>query len=367
MLNAMRFCLNVRRAARIALLIALLGAACLPGGTVRAASPAQPRSGRLPQEATCTGDFLPVSAALNDLGADEYVRMDGARTGFGGGLYPEGSNTPPAGHAAAGAEIARRITPLDANGQPNPAAGKIVMISVGMSNAGMEFATFRLQALAQADINPHLVLVNGAQAGQTAEYWLDPAAPTWQEVNNRLDSAGVTPLQVQVVWLKQTRTGSGNFPQKAQTLQADLTSIVHNLKTLYPNAQMVFLSSRTRSYTYWNGLSPEPAAFESGFAVKWLIEAQINGDPALNYDPARGEVRAPYLLWSAYLWADGSNPRRDGFTWQPQDMVRDCTHPSDGGRAKIANLLLAFFRSDPAVVTWFLKTNAYYLPLVARP
>lgn len=354
------------RVTHVALLIALVGTAWL-AGTARAASPAQPPGSPQLQEATCTRDFLPVSTALNDLGADEYVRMDGTHTGFSGGLYPGGSNTPPSAHAAAGQQIARGIVPLNASGQPDPLNGKIVMISVGMSNAGMEFATFRLQALAQVDINPHLVLVNGAQAGQTAEYWLDPAAQTWQVVNQRLASAGVTPLQVQVVWLKQTRTGSGDFPQKAQTLQADLTTIVQNLKTLYPNAQMVFLSSRTRSYTYWNGLSPEPAAFESGFAVKWLIEAQINGNPALNYDPARGQVRAPYLLWSAYLWADGINPRHDGFTWQPEDMVQDCTHPSDGGRAKIASLLLTFFRSDPAAAPWFLATSHYYLPLVARP
>ncbi|MEN4013829.1 MAG: hypothetical protein ROW48_17465 [Bellilinea sp.] len=354
------------RVARTTLLIALIGAARLPG-TASAASPAQPPGDEQPQEVTCAQDFLPVSTALTDLGADEYIRMDGAHTGFSGGLYPQGSNIPPVEHAAAGERIARRIIPLDVNGQPDPQAGKVVIISVGMSNAGMEFATFRLQAQAQADINPHLVLVNGAQAGQTAEYWLDPAARTWQVVNERLTSAGVTPLQVQVVWLKQTRTGSGDFPQKAQTLQTDLTTIVQNLKTLFPNVQMVFLSSRTRSYTYWNGLSPEPAAFETGFAVKWLIEAQINGDPALNYDPARGEVRAPYLLWSAYLWADGANPRRDGFSWQPEDMVPDCTHPSNAGRAKIASLLLAFFRSDPAATPWFLNMSHFYLPLVARP
>ena len=27
-----------------------------------------------------------------------------------------------------------------------------------------------------------------------------------------------------------------------------------------------------------------------------MIEKQINGDPSLNYDPAKGEVKAPFFL-----------------------------------------------------------------------
>ena len=319
------------------------------------------------QESLCEGDFFPVSPPLSDLGNAEYIRMDGAHTGFSGGLYPNGSNSPPPAHRDAGRAIARRILPLDRQGNPDGQNGKIGMISVGMSNTAMEFSTFRSLAQADSRINPHLVLVNGAQAGQTAEYWLNPGASTWQEVNRRIAVSDLSPLQVQVVWLKLTRTGGGNFPQKAQTLQSDLTTIVQNIHQLYPNVQMVFLSSRTRSYTYWNGLSPEPAAFETGFAVKWLIEAQLSGDPALNYDSSRGEVRAPYLLWSAYLWADGINPRADGFSWLPQDLVRDCTHPSTAGRNKIARLLLQFFTSDPAAAPWFVISYPLFLPLVTHP
>ena len=115
---------------------------------------------------------------------------------------------------------------------------------------------------------------------------------------------------------------------------------------------VAYLSSRTRSYTYWQGLSPEPAAYESGFAVKWLIELQIQGLPELNYNPGLGTVVAPWLSWSAYLWTDGLNPRSDGLIWTANDMVPDCTHPSSSGELKVANLLLNFFERD-STTGWF--------------
>ena len=40
----------------------------------------------------------------------------------------------------------------------------------------------------------------------------------------------------------------------------------------------------------------EPFSYESGFAVKWLVEQQLKGDPALNYDPQKGTVQAPWLV-----------------------------------------------------------------------
>jgi len=51
-------------------------------------------------------------------------------------------------------------------------------------------------------------------------------------------------------------------------------TIVRVLKTRYPNMKQVFFSSRIYG-GYGGGLNPEPEAYESGFAVKWLIQAQI--------------------------------------------------------------------------------------------
>ncbi len=65
----------------------------------------------------------------------------------------------------------------------------------------------------------------------------------------------------------------------------------------FPNIKLAFLSSRTRSYRYWALLNPEPYAFETGFSVKGLVERQINGDAALNFDPSEEDRVAPFLSW----------------------------------------------------------------------
>jgi hypothetical protein len=310
----------------------------------------------------------PVSTPLNDLGNRVYIRMDGQNTGFTGGLYPGGSNLRPPAHEAAGVSLARQIAPLEANGRPDP-KGKIVMLGIGMSNAAQEFRAFMNRASADSEVNSALVLVNGAQAGQTAQYWTDPNADTWSVADQRLSVAGVTPQQVQVAWVKNTLTGPGQFPEQTQTLQADFEMIARNLKIHYPNIKIAYYSSRTNSYTYWNGLSPEPNAFESGFAVKWMIEKQINGAPELNYSPARGPVVAPFLSWGPYLWTDGPNPRSDGLVWLQSDMVGDCTHPSTNGEAKAATMLMNFFKHD-TTTGWFrsgaVAEYQFYLPLIFR-
>jgi hypothetical protein len=311
------------------------------------------------QTVLCSRPYQPVATPLNDLGAGEYIRMDGQATGFIGGLYPGGSNQPPPAHAAAGLELARSITPLAPDGSPDP-DGKIVMISTGMSNAQMEFGRFVQMASQDSRVNPNLVIINGAISNMTADRWStpDPNLSPWDELNRRLQQAGVTPNQVQVAWTKNTLVQGGDFPAKAEELQGHFETITRLLKSNFPNLKIAYFSSRTRSYLYERGLSPEPVAYETGFAVRWMITKQIDGDPTLNYDPANGEVTAPYLAWGPYLWADGTQPRSDGFTWLPEDLVEDCTHPSDSGMNKVAGLLMDFFTTDPTAAIWFLAGQA---------
>jgi hypothetical protein len=289
---------------------------------------------------------------LTDLGKGRYVRMGGKATGFTGGLYPGGSNVRPPAHAATGLAMASQIMPLDAQGRPDP-NGKIGLVTIGMSNTMHEFRQFEKIVAQRTDVNPHLVIVNGAIAGQTAETWTDPNGGQWQEVNNRVKWKKLTPQQVQVAWIKQTLTGGGEFPAKSQALEADLASIARNLKAKFPNLKIAYFSSRTRAYTYEQGLSPEPLAFETGFAVKWLVEDQINGDVTLNFDPGRGQVVAPFITWGPYFWVDGENPRSDGQVWTALDLAFDCTHPSDSGINKVADMLMTFFMTDPTAVGWF--------------
>jgi hypothetical protein len=314
-------------------------------------------------EETCAGPFIPVSPPLTELGSAEYVRLESGPTGFQGGLYPGGQNNRPEAHEAAGVALAGQIVPRNAAGQPD-AAGQIVLISVGMSNAASEFDAFQSMLHQDRAVNPRLVLVNGAQGGRVADHWSDPHAPAWQELNNRLARANVAPEQVQAAWLKQTLFRGGDFPDQAEELMSHLEGIVRNLAHYYPNLQIVYLSSRTRSFTYWRGISPEPTAFETGFAVKWLIERQIMGDPALNFDSASGERNVPYLSWGPYLWIDGLNERADGRTWSGADMTGDCTHPSASGNQQAAELLYAFFTRDSTAVSWFLASGS---PPTAAP
>lgn len=312
----------------------------------------------------CTGAFLPVSLPLNDLGPAEYVRMDGTPTGEIGGLYPGGINGRPAAHHAAGRALAAQIQPLDVNGMP-AADGRVVMISVGMSNTAQEFQAFITLANADPDKPPLLAIVNGAQPGQTSGVWADPDAAAWDVLDARLASGFLSPQQVQVAWVKLVQTGAGDFPAKALALQADLTAVTQNLKARYPNLKLAYFSSRTRAYTYWMGLSPEPVAYETAFAVRWLLEQQLNGDPALNYDPAKGPALAPWLSWGPYLWIDGLNPRSDGRVWEPADLLSDCTHPSASGEQKVALMLQEFFKGDETTIPWFLlPPQAIYLPLM---
>lgn len=302
---------------------------------------------------TCEGPFISVAEPLNDLGNNEYVRLEDGATGFTGGLYPDGSNVRPPEHEAAGLAMSAQIEPLNQAGEPS-ADGRVVMISVGMSNAEMEFRAFIDLFRADPLGDPLLRIINGAQSNQVTDRWIDPQAASWDYVDQQLAGSDLSPAQVQVAWVKNVRPGNGEFPEKAEALQEDLAIIVRNLKIRYPNIKIAYLSSRTRSYTYWNGLSPEPVAYETGFAVKWLIAQQIGGDAALNFDEERGEVVAPFLSWGPYLWIDGQNPRSDGRVWLAEDMVLDCTHPSDSGVQKVAEQLLAFFQSDSTARRWYL-------------
>ena len=286
--------------------------------------------------------------ALTDLDKHRYQ-------GEEGGLYPGGRNTPPPAHLKAGLALARQIAPLDAEGRSSP-NGKIVLLSIGMSNTTQEFQAFQALAAADPSLNPRLTLVDGAQGGQTAHITADPKAKFWEVVAERLRNAGVTGRQVQVAWVKQANARPTEpFPIEAKRLQADLIRTLQNLHDKFPNLKIAYLSSRIYGGYALTPLNPEPHAYESGFAVKWVIAGQISGSPELNYDPAKGPVRSPWVAWGPYLWADGIQGRKiDKLVWTRNDLAeRDGTHPSESGRRKVAQLLMDFLKTDPTSKPWF--------------
>ena len=320
--------------------------------------------------------------ALTELGTGMYQ-------GFQGGLYPDGKNQCPARHEQAGLALARQVQPLDEEGHPNP-NGKIVLMSVGMSNTTMEFSTFKRLADADPAKNPKLVLVDGAQGGMTA-FRIQNAddgasgAKYWGTVDDRLKAAGVTRAQVQVAWIKQANAGPAEgFPAYAKTLQEQLAKIAQLLHTRFPNLKLAYLSSRIYGGYATTRLNPEPYAYEGGFSVKWLIAQQIDGDPALNFDPQKGPVRAPWLAWGPYIWANGAAKNPDGrsaasqlagaplrpgipraandlaapgsLSYEPDDLrENDRTHPSPSGQRKVAERLLNFLKTDSTAKSWFAR------------
>ncbi len=304
---------------------------------------------------------------LTELGTDKYE-------GFEGGLYPGGKNERPAGHEAAGLALAQQIRPLDIDGKVHP-SGKIVLLSLGMSNTDQMSQGFRRHLQADSEHNPAVVFVNGAVGGMTASKIQNPdAAPGtayWNTVDQRLKQSGVSRAQVQAVWIKEADARpSEGFPGYAKKLQAELTKIVQLLPERFPNVKQVFLSSRTYGGYATTPLNPEPYAYESGFSVRWLIEEQIKGDPALNYDPKKGAVRAPWLSWGPYVWANGATKRADGFSYDINDFVEDDrTHLSPSGIDKVGRAMLQFFKTDSTTRPWFIGPRldrvCRYLPSVA--
>ncbi|HEY2953684.1 MAG TPA: T9SS type A sorting domain-containing protein [Candidatus Eisenbacteria bacterium] len=286
---------------------------------------------------------------LIDLGTGTYH-------GFTGGLYPGGANSRPPAHDSAGLAIAAAIEPLDTLGNPDPVNGRIVLISIGMSNATQEFSAFVPKAMGDPGRHPRLLVIDCAKGGQATQDIRRPDAAYWDTVATRLRGHGSSPLQAQAAWIKEARRGPTEpFPASAESLTNDLGTIVRILHGKLPNLRLAYLTSRIYAGYATSTLNPEPYAYESGFAVRWLIEAQIAGVDSLEFDPERGPVRSPWLSWGPYLWADGLTPRSDGLIWRCEDFQSDGTHPSASGRDLVADSLLAFFKGDATTTPWFVS------------
>ena len=297
-----------------------------------------------------TGTTTPITP-LDDLGTGTYL-------GTEGGLYLNGSNVMPASHDADGVSFASAIQPLDANGNPDP-NGKYALLSLGMSNAFDTFAEFTIDATAEPTLNPNLVLVPGAMPLITAANLSSLSNPIWFNIMNYfLPQSGVTADQVVAAWVMDTDPNiSGTFPGDMTQLQAEFEAIAQNLHTQFPNLTLAFFTSRYYA-GYSNGQesgSQEPYAYESAFAVRGMIQDQLNGDPAMNYNPANGPVVAPWVAWADYDWGNGLLARKDGLVWTCQDFGATGLHNSKPqGGEKDANMMLNFFRTNDATTPWFL-------------
>jgi hypothetical protein len=298
---------------------------------------------------------------LTDLGTQTYKGEDG-------GLYGGGSNEPPARHRAAVVRELQQIGPLDADGKP-AADGKIGFISVGMSNTTMEFSTFKRKADADPLKSPAVEVVDTAQGARVASVWANDGVGNrgpdpWPVVDERLKEARISPQQVQAVWIKHAQNQPHTLAAMprmahAQYLANNTILTVQRLRLRFPNLRVAYLSSRIYAGYATTPLNPEPYAYEGAFASRWVIQAQASGDSLLNFDPAKGTVIAPAVLWGPYLWTDGVKPRKsDGLVWLKEDVsTKDGTHPSDSGREKVANLLLDFLHKNPLASSWYMASG----------
>ncbi|HSG70608.1 MAG TPA: hypothetical protein VLA12_09355, partial [Planctomycetaceae bacterium] len=213
---------------------------------------------------------------------DRYLEQDG-------GLYGHGMNEPPKEHRIAAEHALSQIKPLNADGKPSP-DGRIVLVSISMSNATQEFSRFKQIADNDPQKSSKLTIVDCAHGGQAMAEWVDPDARTWIETARRLERAGVTAEQVQVAWIKlANKSPRGDLEAHGRKLQADTQAVIQNAKQKFPNLRIAYLSSRIYGGYSGGSLNPEPFAYESAFPVRWLIQDQIAGKAALNHDPAKGE------------------------------------------------------------------------------
>ena len=174
---------------------------------------------------------------LSDLASAEYL-------GFVGGLYPNGKNSPPPAYEQAGVALGGTVQPLAGDGKPSN-SGKIVMISIGMSNTSREFSQFIRLADNDARKNPDLVMIDAARDGAAATDIALPFGDYWKHVDSQLQHGEVSAAQVQVVWLKTAFAHEPRgFPEKARLLQRLLRSIVEILRTKFPKLRLVYFSSR---------------------------------------------------------------------------------------------------------------------------
>lgn len=309
--------------------------------------PATFPSANASRRADCAQESLGLTPLI-DMGTDTYQ-------GFPGGLYPDRSNRAPADHQELGVRLAAHVGPLDGSGNPD-LGGSIGFISIGVSNTNYDWDGFTTVVSNSSAVNPQVVLVNGGVSGQPLAVWLDPAGVPWEHVEDRIAEAGLSEAQVQVSWvmLPDRPPSRPPFPERQVEYRDQLKQVLTLLKTEFPNLTLAYISSlQWVGYGTANIVEPS-SGYEMGFGVKWTIEDQIEGDPSINANPELGPLRAPWIAWGPYTWADGLNPRSDGLTWVCSDYRVDGYHSSESGSLKIGGMLLDFLSSEETATGWFL-------------
>lgn len=310
----------------------------------------------------CGNDSL-GALPLVDLGVGYYM-------GYQGGLFPGGSNTDPNPHLNNGKNISKAIKPLNASGIVDYINGEVSLIGIGPSVASDPYNEWKetQNDLDWPGVNPCLNVKGNFIGGKSVADMLDIDGTYWASFLAGLDSKNIDPLQVQVAWmLLVSSTDSNDVNYYVDTVTNQYIQVLHNLQTLCPNLQEVFISG----IHYTGYTSPEhkrydyliePYGYWSNLVVKNVISLQINGDTRLTYSGV-GKV-APFITWGPYFWADGVTPRAyDGLLWSC-DNFRDDTigggfHLKDTFKFKEGDLIDSFFINNPVAKIWYKNAAAW--------
>ncbi len=279
--------------------------------------------------------------------------------GVRGGLYPEGRNVPPPNNMSAYESTISTIVPRSLDGAVDHVDGKIVMIGVGASNPRTEFNAFVAFAMADPMRSTNIVFANTCVGGQGVQKMNQTSDSYWKNAEKVVDSLHCSNAQVQVAWVETDNTQDTDtaFPGAAEGLADQLFTLCSTMRSFYPNLKVIYFSSRS----YAGYIDPatalagkgllSPRDHLNGWAIKFLIERQINGTPGYRFSEDSPEL--PALMWCTDNWADGTTPRLDGHFWHCDDFSGDGLHLSPLGEEKSGARIHTFFSTDPLAQRWF--------------
>ncbi|MEX0891509.1 MAG: hypothetical protein WEB88_05005 [Gemmatimonadota bacterium] len=346
--------------------VGVVGLLAVHGAWVGGCGEDRPRPGPL-EPGTEPTNLIP----LTDLGADRYLEQ------FQGGLFLGGANSVPSDHAARGTELASAIRPLDVSGQA-AANGRIGVLVVGDALAAQVACnitpgtpcgegTLLARVAADDDVDhAHVRFVNGARNTSTFQAWTSATGPYYGFLQNTLlPDHGLSAAQIQAAWVHLATTHPvSTLPATdadARLMLAWLPEVLRALKDVFPNLRVAWLTSRVFGGYGTLSARGEPSAYETGFAVKWTIEAQLRqrreGAVVI---PEAGDLApdqaAPWITWGPYWWADGTRPRNDGLIWRREHFEQDGVNPSAEGEARMGLLLFEHLKSSPWARCWLLAS-----------
>lgn len=278
--------------------------------------------------------------------------VGGSYMGFEGGLY-DGTNVMPAAHASAAPVL----------------SGPVVMLSLGMSNARQFWCSGSGQVssngpcdavsfMASNSAVPSVDFCNYAANFHTAPFWTGIAPRgnygwgTSPPTGDRLGQCGLTNADPDVVWV-QLANNMQQLPgpalpdpnADAYRMVEQFGDMLRKMSVEMPNVRQVFFSPRRHAECASpSSVNPEPYAYETGWAIKWLIGAQITQRASNQVDPRAGDLlgAVPWIDWGPYLWDDS----------EPCSTFSDGIHPNNVGRTIVSAALDDFFNAS-AQTGWY--------------